>query len=39
MASPEPGYPTTASPGYSKTVDIQEDDLKFTLMKMMEALK
>ena len=41
MTTTEPSFPTTVSPGYSNTVEAQEDDLKSKpmKMKMIEALK
>lgn len=39
MAPLEPNYPTTVSPGYSNTAEVQENDLKSSLMKMTEAIK
>ena len=39
MAPPEPSYWTTPSPKYPSTAKAQEDDLKFNLIKMIEAFK
>ena len=39
MASLEPSYLTTASPGYPNTAETQEDDLKFKLIRMIEAVE
>ena len=39
LASPEPSYPTTASPEYSDITEAQENDLKSNLMKMTDAFK
>jgi spore germination protein YaaH len=39
MALPEPSYPITAHPGYSNTVEAQENDLKSNLMKMIVVFK
>lgn len=41
MASPEPDYPTASNPGYHNTTEIQENDIKYLLMKiiMKEANK
>jgi hypothetical protein len=33
----EPTSPTTANPGYTKTPDFQEDDLKSYIMKIIES--
>ena len=32
-------YPTTASLGYPNTIETQENDLKFSLIKKIEAFK
>jgi hypothetical protein len=32
-------YPTTASPGYPNTIKAQENSLKTSLIKMIEAFK
>ena len=39
MVPPEPGYPATASPGYSNIAEVQENDFKSNLLKMIEAFK
>jgi hypothetical protein len=39
LAPSEPSSPTTASPGYPNTPEIQDSDLKSHLMKMIEDLK
>lgn len=39
MSSPDPSYPTIASPKYSNTTEAQENDLETNLMKMIEVLK
>ena len=39
MAPPEPSYWATGSPKYPSTAKAQEDDLKFNLIKMIEAFK
>ena len=39
LASPEPNYPTIASPGYTITPEKQDMDLKSLLMMMMEDFK
>lgn len=38
-APPESRYPPTASPGHPNTARAQEEELKYNLMKMTEALK
>ena len=39
MATPEPSYPTTASPGYFSIVEAQENDFKSNLVKVIDAFK
>ena len=39
LASPVPSSPTTASPGYSNTLEKQDSDLKSHLMMMIEDFK
>lgn len=39
MVPPEPRYPATANPGYMNTVEAQQSDLKYNLMKSRKALK
>ena len=39
MAPQDPRYPITASPEYPYTAKAQENDLKFSFMKMIEAFK
>jgi hypothetical protein len=39
MAPSEPSYSTTTSPGYSNIFETQENDIKFNLVKMIEAFK
>lgn len=39
MASPEPSYSTTTSPGYFNIAESQESVLKSKLMKMTVAFK
>ena len=39
MATTEPSSPTTASPGYARTAEKQDSDLKPHLMKMIEVFK
>jgi hypothetical protein len=39
LASTEPSYPTTASPGYSNTPEKQDVDLKSHLMMLIENFK
>jgi hypothetical protein len=39
MAPLEPSYATRASPRYPNTAELQEDDLKCILMKIIEAFK
>ena len=39
LASSEPSYPTTAIPGCISTLENQEADLKFYLMKIIESFK
>lgn len=35
----EHSYPTTASSGYPNTIEAQENDPKYNLIKMIEAFK
>jgi hypothetical protein len=39
MAPPEPRYPATTSPGFPNEPEAQDKDLKFNLIKMIEAFK
>lgn len=39
MTSSENSNPTTPSPGYSNTVEAQENDLKTVLIKILDVLK
>jgi hypothetical protein len=39
MASSKPSFPTTASPGYTKTPGNQDLDLKLHLMMMIKNFK
>jgi hypothetical protein len=39
LASSEPNSPTTASPGYPKTLEKQDSDLKSHLIMMIEVFK
>jgi hypothetical protein len=39
MAPPESYYPATTNPGYPTKTEAQENDLKFNLIKIIEALK
>ena len=39
MEPPKPSYSITANPGYSNKHEVQEDDLKSNLIKMIEVFK
>jgi hypothetical protein len=39
MVPLEPDYPATASPGYPNKIEVQEDDLKSNLAKMIEPFE
>jgi hypothetical protein len=39
MTPSEYSYPTIASPGYPNTSESQGNDLKFSLIKMIEVFK
>lgn len=39
MAHSEQRDPTTTTPGYDNTTEAQESDLKFYLIKMIDAFK
>jgi hypothetical protein len=39
MTAPKHRYPIKASPGYPSTNETQENDLKYNLIKMIEAIK
>lgn len=39
MALPEPSHPAITRPGYPNKTEAKEDDLKFNLIKMIEAFR
>jgi hypothetical protein len=39
MASPEPSHPAATYPGYPKKIEAQEENLKFSLIEMIEVCK
>ena len=39
VSSPQPRYTTIASYGCCSTLEVQDDDHKYDLMKMMEGFK
>ena len=39
MAPPEPSYSGTTNPQYPNETEAQDEDLKSTLIKLIEALK